>query len=100
MNGMDVTQASSAATARSRGHSLVATDRSQITVKGVSEVVSFDDSAVILRTSLGTLCVHGRELQLKTLTQNGGQVAVEGTVSALVYEEPRSQGGWLRRLLG
>ena len=70
----------------------------------VNTVLSFLTSAilvaVILRTSLGTLCVHGRELQLKTLTQNGGQVAVEGTVSALIYEEPRSQGGWLRRLLG
>ena len=81
-------------------HKLTLHERRTLTMDGVTEVVSFDDSAVILRTSLGTLCVHGRELQLKTLTQNGGQVAVEGTVSALIYEEPRAQGGWLRRLMG
>lgn len=81
-------------------HKLVLSDRQQLTMTGVTEVVSFDDTAVVLRTELGTLVIQGRELQLKTLSVEGGQVAVEGTVSALSYEEPRGQGGWLRRLLG
>ena len=67
---------------------------------GVTEVVSFEDSAVVLQTSLGTLIVQGRELQLKTLSLEGGQVAVDGTISSLVYEEPRSGGGWRHRLFG
>ena len=54
----------------------------------------------VLRTELGTLVIQGRELQLKTLSLEGGQVVVEGTVSALHYEEPRAGGGWLRRLMG
>ena len=62
---------------------------------GVEEVVSFDDSTVVLRTGLGTLIVQGKELQLKTLSLDGGQVAVEGAVSALIYEEPRQE-GWRR----
>ena len=65
---------------------------------GVSEVVSFEDNAVVLKTALGTLVVQGRDLKLKTLSLDGGQVAVDGTVSALIYEEPR--GGWARRLFG
>lgn len=81
-------------------HSLSLAERSKLTMTGVTEVVSFEDNAVILRTSLGTLVVQGRDLQLKTLSLDGGQVAVEGTVTALVYEEPRATGGWLRRLLG
>lgn len=80
-------------------HKLTLNQRKSLTMDGVTEVVSFDDTAVILRTALGVLSVHGQELQLKTLSVEGGQVAVEGTVSALVYEEPR-QDGWLRRLLG
>ena len=67
---------------------------------GVTEVVSFDDTTVILRTRLGTLIIQGRDLQLKTLSLDGGQVAVDGNVSALIYEDPRPQGGWLRRLFG
>ena len=81
-------------------HRLTLEERGKLTMTGVTEVVSFEDTAVVLRTELGTLTVHGRELQLKTLSVEGGQVAVDGKVSALVYEEPREPGGWLRRLLG
>ena len=80
-------------------HRLTLNERRQLTMTGVTEVVSFDDTVVVLRTELGTLVIQGEQLQLKTLSTDGGQVAVEGTVAALVYEEPR-QGGWLRRLLG
>ena len=50
-------------------------------------------------TSLGMLTVQGEGLQLKTLSLEGGQVAVDGHVSALVYEEPRQTSFW-GRLLG
>ena len=79
-------------------HKLQLSERKQLTMTGVTEVVSFDEGSVVLRTSLGTLIVQGTELQLKTLSLEGGQVAVDGQVSALIYEEPRLS-GW-RRLLG
>ncbi len=81
-------------------HELTMKERGQLTMTGVTEVVSFDETAVLLRTTLGTLTVQGRDLQLKTLSLDGGRVAVDGTISALVYEEPRAAGGWLQRLLG
>lgn len=80
-------------------HSLQLKERRQLTMTGVTEVVSFDENTVVLQTSLGTLIVQGRELQLKTLSTEGGQVAVEGEVTALSYEEPRG-GGWRQRLFG
>lgn len=79
-------------------HRLTLDQRRSLTMTGVTEVVSFDEDAVVLRTGLGTLLVQGRELQLKTLTLDGGNVAVDGQISALSYEEPRS-GGWLSRLI-
>ena len=81
-------------------HKLTLEDRSRLTMTGVTEVVSFEESAVVLHTALGTLVVQGRDLQLKTLSVEGGQVAVEGSIAAMHYEEPRSSGGWLSRLLG
>ncbi len=77
-------------------HKLTLTERKTMTMTGVTEVVSFDENMVVLKTSLGLLTIHGQGLQLKNLSQEGGQVAVEGTVSAFLYEEPRS--GGLRRL--
>lgn len=80
-------------------HRLTLSDRRQLTVSGVTEVVSFDENAVLLRTELGDLLIQGSALQLRQLSLDGGQVAVDGTVSAMIYEEPRPA-GWLRRLLG
>lgn len=81
-------------------HKLTLDERQKLTMTGVTEVVSFDESQVVLRTGLGTLVVHGRELQLKQMSLDGGQVAVDGHISALIYEEPRQSGGWLSRLFG
>ena len=81
-------------------HKLVLNERKLLTVTGVTEVVSFDDTAVIAQTELGTLTVQGKDLQLKTLLPEGGQVTVEGTITSLVYEEPRPAGSLWRRLLG
>lgn len=79
-------------------HKLTLNERQNLTMTGVTEVVSFDDVSVILKTDLGTLVVQGKDLQLKTLSLDGGQVAVDGKVSALIYEEPRQAGSLLQRL--
>ena len=81
-------------------HKLTLQDRKALTVTGVTEIVSFDETAVIAHTELGTLVVQGKELQLKTLLPEGGQVAVEGHITALIYEEPRAAGSLWRRLMG
>ena len=82
------------------GHSLSLEGRQKLRMSGVGEVISFDENSVVLGTALGTLVVHGQQLQLKNLSVEGGDVAVEGQISALIYEESRKTGGWLRRLLG
>jgi sporulation protein YabP len=79
-------------------HKLTLSERKSLTVTGVKEVIRFDDTAVVLSTVLGTLEVQGQGLVLKTLSIDGGQVAVEGTVDALYYEDLRQKGGfWSRR---
>ena len=80
-------------------HKLSLDQRKNLTMTGVTEVVSFDENTVVLKTGLGMLVVQGQQLQLKTLTLDGGNVAVEGQIHALTYEQIR-QGGWLGRLLG
>lgn len=80
-------------------HGLRLDERKKLTMTGVLEVVSFEEDGVVLKTALGSLMIHGQGLKLKTLSPEGGQVEVAGTVTALIYEEPRPQGGWVRRLL-
>jgi len=72
-------------------HKLTLDERSRLTVTGATEVVSFDDTAVVLHTALGTLEVLGQQLKLKALSPEIGQVEVDGQISALSYEEPRQK---------
>jgi sporulation protein YabP len=81
-------------------HQLSLNERKELTVTGVTEVVSFDEETAVMKTSLGALTVHGRQLQLKNLSTNGGQVEVSGTVSALIYQQNKPTGSWVRRLFG
>lgn len=79
-------------------HKLTLNERKNLTMTGVTEVVSFDDTTVVLNTNLGTLEIQGQQLKLKTLSIDGGQVAVDGQISALIYEEPRSSRSFWGRL--
>ncbi len=81
-------------------HRLVLDGRKALTLTGVTEIVSFEEDGVILKTGLGSLLIQGRGLKLKQLAPEGGQVELSGTVCAMSYEEPRAKGGWARRLFG
>ena len=81
-------------------HKLTLSQRNNLTITGVTEVVSFDDRAVLLRTVLGTLMVQGQNLQLKQLSLDGGNVAVDGEIAALMYEDKGTAQGFWGRLFG
>lgn len=82
-------------------HRVTLNERQSLTVTGVTEVLSFEDSAIQLSTTLGSLWIYGQQLRLKNLDPDGGLLSVAGTVGALVYEQKTTKkGGWLSRLLG
>ena len=80
-------------------HHIILEEREQLSVSGVEEVESFDENAIVMRTSLGTLVVRGEELHIEKLSLDGGDLRVEGMVDSLTYEDdggPRA--GFLARL--
>lgn len=80
-------------------HALTLKNRKNLSISGVSEVIRVEEETVVVKTGLGTLMVHGRGLKIRTLCPEGGRIEVDGTVTAIIYEEPR-RGGTLRRLFG
>ena len=80
-------------------HNLSLESRKKLTLTGVTEIVSFDDTFILMRTPLGDLTVQGQQLQLKSLTPEGGNVTVQGQIDALSYEVSRT-GSWLSRFFG
>ena len=65
----------------------MAADRREITVTGVSEVISFDESNVRLVTVCGILNLEGEGLRIHVLNTGQGTVAVTGRLNGVLYEE-------------
>lgn len=80
-------------------HHLILEDREQLSVSGVEEVESFDESQIVMYTNKGTLIVRGEDLHIEKLSLDGGDLKVEGSIDSLTYEDtPRDKGGFLSRL--
>ena len=81
-------------------HHVVMEGRSSLSVSGVEEVESFDETTIVMVTVKGTLVVRGEGLHIEKLSLDGGDLKVEGTVDSLTYEDDgREKGGFLARLL-
>ena len=78
-------------------HDLKLEGREKLTLSGITEVISFDDTAVQMHTPLGRLTVLGQQLQLRSLTPESGNVTIRGQIDALSYEQTGNTGGWLSR---
>lgn len=83
-----------------RPHSVILEERERLTVTGVDEVLSFDETEVALRTSRGSLTVRGTDLHVGRLAIDTGELGVTGAVTELAYEEEQSHGGLWARLFG
>ena len=79
-------------------HRLVLDSRRKLSMSGVIEVESFDESAIQLTTTRGPVLIRGSGLHLQMLSLDGGQVAVDGTVDSISYEDEAPAGGFFARL--
>ena len=74
-------------------------NREKITVSGVTDVDSFDEETVILYTQKGQMTVQGSSLQMTKLSLEGGDVVVQGEISAVIYKSSADKGGFFSRLM-
>ena len=68
-------------------HSITSQDRRAITVRGVREVISFDDGGVDLLTVCGRLTLEGEGLRVTVLNTKDCIVEVTGKLCGLLYED-------------
>ncbi len=80
-------------------HQLILQDRNRLDITGVSDVDSFDDTAVIVFTSLGELTVKGKGLQVRQLDVDGGNLTIVGQIDVLSYSNAVRGNGFLGKLL-
>ena len=70
-------------------HTLALTSRTHAELSGVTEVLSFDETAVVLSTVCGELTVEGEDLRVGTLDMTRGLLVIDGKVNTLYYTETR-----------
>ena len=82
-------------------HTLSLVARKAASVYGVTEVDSFDELCVMLKTDCGDMTIEGKGLHVGTLDIARGVVEITGQISAIYYaEETRPKRGLRTRLLG
>ncbi len=72
-------------------------DRKKLTVTCVSDVASFDENAITVKTDYGMLAVDGRELRILSLSTDTGVLDIEGVIGGVVFfgdeAEPKKRKG-------
>lgn len=81
-------------------HGIIWKDRKNGSVSGVKDVISFDESCVILETEQGRLVLKGKDLHVGKLTLERGEVELDGRIDSMVYtgSSPAKKGSVMKRL--
>lgn len=66
---------------------LILENREKLTIRGVVDVLSFDDQIVIVETQLGLLTIKGEELRINKLSLDSSEVIIDGEIFNLGYSE-------------
>ena len=57
-----------------KSHSLSMENREKLSISGVEDVSGFDESLVVLRTSMGALTIRGEELHIGRIDLDSGSL--------------------------
>lgn len=82
-------------------HNIILENRNKLTVSGVTEVESFHEEKIVLMTSEGKMTVTGKNMHIKQLHVETGDVLIFGQVDTMAYMTAQTQdekNGWLAKL--
>ena len=74
-------------------HLISLSERRALSVSGVQDVDSFDETTVIIYTDLGELTVKGTGLHINRVNIETGDLTMEGAVESLTYTDVHSRSG-------
>ena len=61
----------------------------------------FDETGIIMSTSVGTLVITGEDLHIGKLSLDGGELHVDGRIDSVSYEDGgQERGGLFHRRFG
>lgn len=73
-------------------HEVTVRDRKSVALTGIEDVISFDETAVVLATTHGTLAIEGEGLHILQMNVDSKEFRIDGKVCALSYIDRRPKG--------
>ena len=82
-----------------KDHSVIIDNREKLNISGISDVLSFDDETLILKSVLGKITVKGENLRITSFDNEIGDLISEGKIHAVVYmNDDKDSVGFFSRL--
>lgn len=75
-------------------------ERNKLTLNGVCNVASFDESYVTLATTDGRVCIEGEGLKIESLARESGEIEIVGKIDGVFYTEQKKKGKTFSKLFG
>lgn len=79
-------------------HCVTLENRENLVLSGIKEVDNYDENTIDLCTEMGRLIIKGKNLNIKKLNLEFGDLEVDGEISSLVYGSEKVAGGIFSRL--
>lgn len=73
-------------------HRMILQNRKSGSFTGVTDILTFDASEIVLETELGRLMIKGKELHVNRLDLQKKEVEIDGTVDMLQYTNTPGRG--------
>ncbi|MCL2109025.1 MAG: sporulation protein YabP [Oscillospiraceae bacterium] len=70
-----------------KSHNFILENRSKLILSGVIDVGSFNETEVVVYTSLGELRLKGKELQMNKVNVESGDMEITGRIEAAAYSD-------------
>ncbi|MCR5718009.1 MAG: sporulation protein YabP [Oscillospiraceae bacterium] len=86
--------------AAQKQHSLTLENRASLAISGITDIDRFDEKEIVLYTQLGELTITGRELHIRSISIEQGELIVDGDIWGLLYgdKDKLSPIGFIGRL--
>lgn len=81
-------------------HNVILEQRNKLILSGVTEVDSFEDDNVEIKTTKGSLTIRGNGMRMESYNSEVGDLVVNGDIFALVYtnDSATASGGFFHRI--
>lgn len=82
-------------------HKIVIDERQDISISGITEVISFDEESIVCDTNMGAVAIRGSDLHITRLDLQAGILEAQGNIDSTEYTELsvfEQKGGLFKRI--